>query len=103
MSISKVNKTDGSLKRVTKSGTQEYNTLLQNTEKLTADKNTEGSVSYQINQAVGELGDKEDGTPYADVKEYIDEKTASASESVVTWSADSDGNLIAHYQYDDGT
>lgn len=33
-------------------------------------------VDEKITEAIGDLGDKEEGVPYADVKEYVDEKIA---------------------------
>lgn len=35
-------------------------------------------VDEKITEAIGDLGDKEEGVPYADVKEYVDEKIADA-------------------------
>ena len=44
--------------------------------KLTLTMGTTFAVPADITAAVGELGDKEEGVPYANVKEYVDEKIA---------------------------
>lgn len=75
--------------------------------KLNGDSETTGSLAYIINQYIGELGTKEDGSEYADLKEYIDEKIAeSGSDNEITFTMeDYNGGrvLVAHHTYDDGT